>query len=162
LPSLLVCTTRSHRYSSQSAIPHQENSDGARQFQRLSFSGKRSPSQSVLTAAATTHRRMGKSLFLRLTFFLVKRIFHLHFPFNIYSFGERRNAMQTKTKAEVQSDLFNLKNMSVKLVPVELSLEQANLTVQELESMRTERPGIPASKHGLEILCGASCETGAF
>lgn len=70
--------------------------------------------------------------------------------------------MQTKPKTEVQSDFFNLKNMPVELVPVEVSNERADLTVRELESMRTDRRGVPASKHGLETICGASCETGAF
>jgi len=70
--------------------------------------------------------------------------------------------MQTKTKTEVQTDFFNLKNTPVELVPVGLSNARADLTVRELESMRTDRRGIPASKHGLETLCGASCETGAM
>ncbi len=69
--------------------------------------------------------------------------------------------MQPKTSAEVQTDLFNLKNMSVELVPVAPRSERTFLTVRDLESMRTKRPTVPASKHGLETICGASCEIGA-
>jgi hypothetical protein len=35
------------------------------------------------------------------------------------------------------------------------------MTVEDLEALRTERSAIPASKHGLETICGASCDTGA-
>jgi hypothetical protein len=35
------------------------------------------------------------------------------------------------------------------------------LTLQALESFRVARQVVPASKHGLEVLCGGSCETGA-
>jgi hypothetical protein len=69
--------------------------------------------------------------------------------------------MQPKTSAEVQSDFFNLKNVSVELVPIAPRPERAFLTIGELEGMRTKRPAVPASKHGLETICGASCEIGA-
>lgn len=69
--------------------------------------------------------------------------------------------MQPKTSAQVSSDLFGLKNVPVELVPVAPRAERASLTIAELEAMRTKRPAVPASKHGLEVICGASCEIGA-
>jgi hypothetical protein len=69
---------------------------------------------------------------------------------------------QIKTSAGVQADRFDLKNVSVDLIPQSPRSERAFLSIDELEAMRTERPAVPASKHALEIICGASCETGAF
>ena len=69
--------------------------------------------------------------------------------------------MRPKTSAEVQADLFNLKNVSVELVPVARRSARAFLTVGDLEVTRTQRPAVAASKHGLETICGASCEIGA-
>ena len=63
--------------------------------------------------------------------------------------------------AKTQKDRFNLKNVSVALVPRVAYSERAFLTLEELEAMRTQRPAVPASKHGLETICGASCEIGA-
>jgi len=37
----------------------------------------------------------------------------------------------------------------------------ASMTVEELERMRTDRDPVPASRYGLERICGASCETAA-
>ena len=69
--------------------------------------------------------------------------------------------MPPKTAPKVQTDLFNLKNLPVELVPIAPRSERAFLTVAQLEAMRTQRPAVPASKHGLEAICGASCEIGA-
>ena len=69
--------------------------------------------------------------------------------------------MHAKTETQTQS-LFNLKEFPVELVPVDYGYERAELTLHELEIIRTARPNISASKNGLETVCGASCETGAF
>ena len=73
--------------------------------------------------------------------------------------GEQR--VQPKTSTQVSSDLFALKNVPVELVPVAPRAERASVTVAELEAMRTKRAAVPASKYGLEVICGASCEIGA-
>jgi hypothetical protein len=56
---------------------------------------------------------------------------------------------------------FNLKRSDVELVPSNRSSRSVSLTLGELEAMRVNRLEISASKHGLETICGASCETGA-
>lgn len=61
----------------------------------------------------------------------------------------------------VQSTNFNLKNEVIELITGSRTAERVSLSVAELEAMRTMRPAIPASKHGLEVITGASCETGA-
>ncbi|MCE9667078.1 hypothetical protein LY474_04550 [Myxococcus stipitatus] len=69
--------------------------------------------------------------------------------------------IQQKESVEVQNN-FNLKNVSVELVPAsERRTATAFIAVADLEAMRTQRRAIPASKHGLETICGASCDTGA-
>jgi hypothetical protein len=53
---------------------------------------------------------------------------------------------------------------ALKHQPVDLLGSQSRrtpMTLADLEGMRTHRSSIPASKHGLETICGASCETGA-
>jgi hypothetical protein len=69
--------------------------------------------------------------------------------------------MLTKEAKHVQISNFNLKNEQVELVGPQHSSERAVFAISDLESMRTARLAIPASKHGLETICGASCETGA-
>jgi len=59
------------------------------------------------------------------------------------------------------SNNFNLKNEPVNLITHSANLQYENLSVSQLESMRATRAFIPASKHGIETICGASCETGA-
>jgi hypothetical protein len=59
-----------------------------------------------------------------------------------------------------QSSNFDLKNAQVELVATHRH-ESATMGLRALEEMRVERLAIPASKHGLETICGASCETGA-
>ena len=56
---------------------------------------------------------------------------------------------------------FNLKNVAVELVPTSTSSTRAFIAIETLEAMRTQRRSVPASKNGLETICGASCETGA-
>jgi hypothetical protein len=63
-------------------------------------------------------------------------------------------------KPTVQNQNFNLKNVDVELIP-ESRDERADISMAELEAMRASRPAIPASKNGLEVICGASCEIGA-
>ena len=65
-----------------------------------------------------------------------------------------------KAAAASQSSNFHLKNEVVDLVGDRRS-EPMAMTVEDLETLRTERSAIPASKHGLETICGASCDTGA-
>ena len=60
----------------------------------------------------------------------------------------------------VQNHNFNLKNVAVDLIPAH-SGERADISMAELEAMRASHPAVPASKHGLEVICGASCEIGA-
>ncbi|MEU3608336.1 hypothetical protein AB0E83_23250 [Streptomyces sp. NPDC035033] len=61
----------------------------------------------------------------------------------------------------VQSTNFNLKNEVVELIAGAGVAERVALSVADLEAMRTARAAVPASKHGLEAITGASCETGA-
>ena len=61
----------------------------------------------------------------------------------------------------VQNQNFNLKNVAVELIPESRPAQHADLSVEELEAMRVNRPAVPASKNGLEVICGASCEIGA-
>ncbi|MDP9104383.1 MAG: hypothetical protein M3N49_00375 [Candidatus Eremiobacteraeota bacterium] len=69
--------------------------------------------------------------------------------------------MQHLKPSGAQTDRFNLKNVAVDLVPEAPLFERASLSVEALEAMRTQRPAVPASKHALETVCGASCEIGA-
>jgi hypothetical protein len=60
-----------------------------------------------------------------------------------------------------KSNGFALKEQQVDLIrPRERSFTA--MTVADLESLRVQGPSVPASKHGLEVICGASCETGAI
>lgn len=61
----------------------------------------------------------------------------------------------------VQNQNFNLKNVAVDLIPDARTAQQADMSIEELEALRVNRPSVPASKNGLEVICGASCETGA-
>jgi hypothetical protein len=64
-----------------------------------------------------------------------------------------------RQEATVQSN-FDLKNVEVDLLAVP-SAAAGSMTIGALESFRVSRLAVPASKHGLEVLCGGSCETGA-
>ena len=67
--------------------------------------------------------------------------------------------LQQRTPAPANA--FDLKNSQANLIPQSHRSESVHLTLQALEAMRTDRRVVPASKHGLETICGASCETGA-
>ena len=64
-------------------------------------------------------------------------------------------------KPATQNHNFNLKNEAVELIPESRPAERAELSIEELEAMRASRPAVPASKNGLEVICGGSCEIGA-
>ncbi|WP_447007566.1 hypothetical protein ACRAKI_14315 [Saccharothrix isguenensis] len=49
----------------------------------------------------------------------------------------------------------------MQLIPTGGVAERVVMSVRELESFRVAGLSVPASKHGLETICGASCETGA-
>ncbi len=68
--------------------------------------------------------------------------------------------MAEQNPAVVQNQNFNLKNVAVELIP-DHSAQRASLSIEALEAMRVSRPAVPASKNGLEVICGASCEIGA-
>jgi len=61
----------------------------------------------------------------------------------------------------VQSTNFGLKNEIVELIPSAAAGMTVMLGVRDLEAFRTAGAFVPASKHGLETICGASCETSA-
>jgi len=66
--------------------------------------------------------------------------------------------MLVNTKVAPVSN-FELKNTAVELHRT--GSEYASMSIEALETMRTARPAVPASKHSLEMICGASCETAA-
>ncbi|ESX79999.1 hypothetical protein [Mesorhizobium sp. LSHC414A00] len=68
--------------------------------------------------------------------------------------------MQVETHIAEKS-LFSLKTEAVQLTPVSRRAAYVTISLAELEATRTHAAKIPASKHGLEAICGASCETGA-
>jgi hypothetical protein len=69
--------------------------------------------------------------------------------------------MMKAALARKQSSNFELKNVTVELLPTHRTSHRAFMTIEALEAIRTQRPAVPASRHGLETICGASCETGA-
>jgi hypothetical protein len=69
--------------------------------------------------------------------------------------------MREAVSTAIQSDNFNLKNELVSLIPSVGVAGTAELSVHQLEAFRTASAFVPASKHGLETITGASCETGA-
>ena len=69
--------------------------------------------------------------------------------------------MAEQQNPAVQNHNFNLKNVAVELIPESRTTQRAELSIEELEAMRVSRPAVPASKNGLEVICGASCEIGA-
>lgn len=69
-------------------------------------------------------------------------------------------AIKTESQVAIESN-FNLKNVLVELVPANPAVRRADISLAQLEAMRTGSRPVPASKHGLENICGASCETGA-
>jgi hypothetical protein len=63
-------------------------------------------------------------------------------------------------KSAIAHSNFDLKNTTVNLVSMPAA-GAATLSLRDLEAFRSERRVVTASKHGLEVLCGGSCETGA-
>ncbi|GAA4789119.1 hypothetical protein [Lysobacter hankyongensis] len=56
---------------------------------------------------------------------------------------------------------FDLKNTRVDLIQSSATAQSAFVSLNELEAARSSRRPVSASKHGLEVICGGSCETGA-
>jgi hypothetical protein len=69
--------------------------------------------------------------------------------------------MREAASTLVQSSNFGLKEQAVELIRTTGPARTARLGVAELEAFRTGAATVPASKNGLEVICGASCETGA-
>jgi hypothetical protein len=67
--------------------------------------------------------------------------------------------MQTAL-APSQSSNFSLKQQTVALRPT-VRRAVSDISITDLEAFRTGGTAVSASKHSLETLCGASCETGA-
>lgn len=67
--------------------------------------------------------------------------------------------MQQAHAPSVSSN-FALKEQEVELIPT-ASRHAASMSIDELEAMRVDTRVVSASKHGLEVITGASCETGA-
>jgi hypothetical protein len=68
--------------------------------------------------------------------------------------------MRAAASSAIQSSNFNLKNELVELIPSAVA-GRTVMSVAELEAFRAAGSFVPASKHGLETITGASCETGA-
>ncbi len=62
--------------------------------------------------------------------------------------------------ASAASTNFQLKTQSVQLLPSSRQ-QSATIALADLEAFRVSALATPASKHGLEAITGASCETGA-
>lgn len=53
------------------------------------------------------------------------------------------------------------KNEFVELIRTPQSSARVSISLDRLEAMRADTGCLPASKHSLELICGASCETAA-
>ena len=60
-----------------------------------------------------------------------------------------------------QLNNFDLKFQSVDLITGRDASKSTSFGLRELEAIRVGEASVPASRHGLEVICGASCETGA-
>ena len=69
--------------------------------------------------------------------------------------------MREAVSVAAQSSNFNLKNEITDLIPSGADVRVASVDTSELEAFRAALVTVPASKHGLEAITGASCETGA-
>ncbi len=56
---------------------------------------------------------------------------------------------------------FDLKCEERELIVTRHDVSFTEVSLADLEGMRVSRSTVPASKHGLETITGASCETGA-
>lgn len=70
--------------------------------------------------------------------------------------------MLTAKVQGVQADNYALKGEYVQLISENRSSAVTSVSLAELEQIRTKSAVIPASKHGLETICGASCDTAAI
>jgi hypothetical protein len=61
----------------------------------------------------------------------------------------------------IQTDNYALKGEYVELISENRSSTSTSVSLAELERIRTKGTPVPASKHGLETICGASCDTAA-
>jgi len=68
--------------------------------------------------------------------------------------------MLKEASQQNQSSNFNRKNEFVALMGKRQS-EFAQHSLRDLEALRVSSQFVSASKNGLELICGASCETGA-
>lgn len=71
--------------------------------------------------------------------------------------ARRGNAMNIKANVSTQSN-FDLKRI---VVARATTARTKVVSLADLEAARVGRQSVPASKFGLEVICGASCETGA-
>jgi hypothetical protein len=60
--------------------------------------------------------------------------------------------------ATKQNSNFDLKT---RYVDLQTPLARSVRSIRELDALRVAAKPVSASKHGLEVICGASCETGA-
>ena len=65
-----------------------------------------------------------------------------------------------QTESSVQN-AFDLKHALVDLIPTTRPTPAGFLSIADLERMRVGTRATSASKHGLETICGATCEVGA-
>jgi hypothetical protein len=68
---------------------------------------------------------------------------------------------ETESSTAPASNGFQLKGVTVELLPRGGAAPRVTMALAELEQMRTGLRPLPASRHGLETICGASCEVGA-
>jgi hypothetical protein len=68
-------------------------------------------------------------------------------------------AQQALSSASVSN--FNLKQEVTELFGTR-HVQRVDMTIEQLERIRTHSMAVPASKHALEVICGASCDTGAM
>ena len=67
----------------------------------------------------------------------------------------------TEKLQQAQIDNHTLKNEEVELIAENPSSSIADISIEQLEQIRTKGSSVPASKHGLEAICGGSCDTAA-
>jgi hypothetical protein len=67
----------------------------------------------------------------------------------------------TETLQQALIDNHALKNEEVDLIVENRLSPIKDIPLEQLESIRTKGSPVPASKHGLEAICGSSCDTAA-
>ena len=73
----------------------------------------------------------------------------------------REVSVLTEKLQPSQIDNHALKNEEVELIGENRSSAIADISLEQLENIRTKGSSVPASKHGLEAICGCSCDTAA-